>query len=100
MQLSLSVQQKFKSHDCQTRMFADTDEQNNVGKKIYRNSSLAEGQLTSTHIQVAIHNIVHHLQYTLPKCTNPWGMQQNHRNAFCKITLGNLLDQECKLFYH
>lgn len=34
MQLSLSVQQKFESHDCQTRMFADTDEQNDVGKHI------------------------------------------------------------------
>ncbi len=36
MQLSSSVQQKFKSHDCQTRMFTDTDEQNDVGKKIYK----------------------------------------------------------------
>lgn len=44
-----------------TRMFTDTDEQNNV-KKNCNNSPLAEGQLSSINIQVAIHNIVHHLQ--------------------------------------
>lgn len=75
-------------------MFADTDEQNNV-EKIHKNSPLAEGQLTSTHIQVAVHNIVHHPQYTLPKYTNPQGMWWNHGNVFStKITLGNFLDQD------
>lgn len=43
-----------------TRMFTDTDEQTML--KNCNNSPLAEGQLSSINIQVAIHNIVHHLQ--------------------------------------